>query len=114
MKKLLFLALFTFACNSCAASSPSPAPSPTQPAPQPPVVVVDAAPGPQPDVDPGVRDACANLATLHCAEGMSGCPAALQKALNERLVAIPLDCLVAATSKAAVHACGAFVACPCP
>lgn len=114
MKKLCAFVLFAFvaACNSCAATSPAPAPAPTQPAPQPPVVVVDAAPGPTPDVDPGVRDACANLAALHCAEGMPGCAGVLQKALNERLTAIPLDCLVAAHSKADVHACGPFVACP--
>lgn len=115
MKKLLALVQLAslLACNSCV-STPAPAPVsvPTAVVDAGPAPVSDAAPAPQPDVDPGVRDACAKLAALHCAEGMSGCGAVLQKVLDERLTPVPLDCLVAATSKDAVRACGSFVACP--
>lgn len=117
---LLLLCLFAVACNSCT-PQPSPLPPPA-PSPSPPVVVADAGtamggaspvdPGPEPVVDPGVRLACDNLSALHCAEGMAGCYAVLQKVVAERLTSVPLACLVAAHSKADVHACGKFVACP--
>ncbi len=129
---ILLIALFGFvACNSCV-PQPSPVPpvppAPTTidagpPAPPPVVVVVDAGPNdaggasfggaaPQPDTTPGVRLACDNLAALKCAEGMTGCYRVLQHVVDVQLTAVPLGCLVGAHSKADVHACGPFVACP--
>ena len=120
--KYLLLVLFLFqvvACDSCvrpptpappapvvdAGPTPPPAPSP------PPLVVVDAGPTPQPDWAPGVRDACLNITAIGCTEGGTSCAGALQKAAAKRLTNVPLACLSAARSKAAVRACG-FVACP--
>lgn len=114
------MALLTaIACNSCApAPSPAPPPIPTVTPPE-----LDAGPeaggapavedaGPEPSVTPGVRLACDNLALLKCAEGMAGCYRVLQRVVDAQLTSVPLGCLVGATSKADVHACGRFVACP--
>jgi len=117
---LLFgvLALHLAACESCA-SAPRPmppvpitdaglTPAPTPPAP---VVVADAGLPPAPEHAPGVSEACANIAAVGCAEGGPSCPSSLQKAIVKRLTTVPLACLSTAQSKAAVRACGGFVAC---
>lgn len=110
MKQLLMIAgAFLLACNSCT-SGPVPVTPPAPPAP-----IIDAGPspldgGPSPVVDPGVRDACANLAHLGCREGGSMCLVTMQKALTTGLTSVPLDCLVAASSQQDVRACG-FVPC---
>lgn len=125
MKNIVTIVLCLFAvlaCNSCVPQPPpvppvvvvdaGPTPAPAPPSP-PPVVIVDAGPpAPEPIIDPSVRGACANLAALHCAEGMPGCEVALQKAFVSRLTTVPLDCLISARSKGDVRACGRFVACP--
>lgn len=90
--------------------TPGPSPSPT-PAPPAPVLVADAGPAPHPEFAPGVVEACANLATLGCAEGRSSCASSLQSAVIKRLTNVQLGCLTVAPSKAAVRACGSFVAC---
>ena len=53
-----------------------------------------------------------NITAVGCAEGGTSCAGALQKAVAKRLTNVPLACLSAARSKAAVRACGGFVACP--
>lgn len=120
MKNVIVLLV---AASLLVAAQCNPGPKPPEP---PPVVVVDAGPeldagggapavvdaGPDPLVTPGVRRACDNLALLKCAEGMNGCERVLQHVLDTQLVSVPLDCLVGADSKAGVHACGSFVACP--
>ena len=111
MKELLIIAFaaLALACNSCASGSVSP-----QPPPAPTVVIPDAGPvndgGPSPVIDPGVRDACANLAYLKCAEGGSMCLITMQKALVSGITAVPLDCMVAAKTPEDVRDCG-FVPC---
>jgi hypothetical protein len=79
-----------------------------------PVPAADAALPPEPVVDPSVRDACKKLHDLQCAEGadLFGCERVVQKVLDERLTAVPLDCIVGASSKTGVRACGAFIKCP--
>lgn len=76
--------------------------------------VSDAGPGPA--VDPSVRLACDKLAALHCAEGMLGCYAVLQKVFvpvaGKPITIAPLGCIIGAANKPAVRACGAFVTCP--
>ena len=127
--KHLLLGLFLFqvvACDSCAPpptpvpptpvppdsiADAGPTPPPAPPTPPHPVVVADAGPPPEPNWGPGVREACVNIAAIGCAEGGTSCAGALQRAVAKRLTNVPLACLSAARSKAAVRACG-FVACP--
>lgn len=125
MKHLLCgLLLQLAACESCAPpptpvppvpiedAGPAPIPSSTPaPVPPAPTVIVDAGPPPAPAPAPGVREACASIAAAGCAEGGSSCGRSLQTAVAKRLTAVPLACLSAARSKAAVRACGSFVAC---
>lgn len=119
---LLFLQLA--ACESCASpptplppvpiedAGPAPMPSPTPaPVPPAPVVVVDAGPPPAPAPPSSVREACASITAAGCAEGGSSCERSLQTAVTKRLTVVLLACLSAARSKAAVRACGSFVAC---
>lgn len=113
--KLLFLAAFLAATCQTGPFPPQPNPDPVPFPPEPmggaaPVVVADA--GPAFDTDPSVRAACDNLAALHCVEGMVGCYRVLQRALDTRVTLVPLACLVGASSKSDVRACGPFVACP--
>jgi len=126
VRHLLFGLIFlqVAACESCASPltprppipvadagpqlTPPPAPPPTPH----PVVVVDAGPPPAPAWAPGVGEACANIRAVGCAEGGSNCPSNLQRAVVKRLTTVPLACLATAKSKAAVRACGSFVACP--
>jgi len=124
VKHLLFalLTLQSAACESCA-SPPTPVPPvpvadagpPPTPTPVPPppasVVVADAGPPPAPEYAPGVGEACANIAAVGCAEGGPSCASSLQKAVVKRLTTVPFVCLTTAQSKAAVRACGSFVAC---
>jgi len=126
VKHLLYGLLFfqLAACESCASpptpvppvpiedAGPPPIPPPTPaPAPPAPVVIVDAGPPPAPAPAPGVREACASITAAGCAEGGSSCERSLQTAVTRRLTAVPLACLSAARSKAAIRACGTFVAC---
>lgn len=120
MKHLLFglLVLQLAACESCA-SPPVPLPpvsvadSGPPPVPAPPVSVgvADAGTPPAPVAAAGVSEVCANIAAIGCAEGGPSCASSLQKAVAKRLTTVPLTCLNAARSKAAVRACGSFVAC---
>jgi hypothetical protein len=121
VKNIVFMVFCMFAavaCNSCAPQpAPVPPPAPTVtvdagPAPEPPPAPPVADAGPQPNVDPSVRDACANLAKIGCAEGGSNCLGRMQLALSERLTPVPLACLVGAHTKDDVHKCGRFVQCP--
>ena len=111
--KLLFLAASVFFTTCQTGPFPQPPPDPVPFPPEPydsgPAPVRDA--GPEPDLDPGVRDACAALARVGCSEGGESCGAVLQKVVAERLTPVPLACLVGAHSKSDVHACGPFVAC---
>lgn len=123
---LILLSLIPFtACNSCMPLvRPGPAPAPT--------VIVDAGPSPAPvgdaapisdggselAVDPRVRLACDNLASIPCAEGMPGCYSVLQKVTapvaGKPITNAPIDCLgsTSTKTKADARACGAFIACP--
>lgn len=118
---MLFAAIVMMACNSCV---PTPAPAP--PTPIPTVTIPDAGPspipmggsapvvdaGPEPNVDPGVRDACANAAWLGCSEALDVglCRRVTQRALAERLTVVPLACMVGAKTKADMQRCG-FIGC---
>lgn len=117
MKQLIFTVLtaFVLACNSCA---PQPAPVP------PPMPVGDASPGPidaapEPDdVDaarpPSSQRVCLALHAAGCdeADSVTGCAAVIQHTMDSGLTRVPSACLIAAKTKAAVHACGSFVTCP--
>ena len=124
MNRLLFalLCFHSVACESCALppkpappiptadAGPAPAPAPV-PTPPVPVVVADAGPPVAPPFAPGVREACDNIAAVGCPEGGPRCFGSVQAAVAKRLTTVPLACLTAARSKAAVRACGSFVAC---
>lgn len=69
-------------------------------------------PAPVPDTTPGVRLACDALTTAQCPEGGPTCYRVLQHVVDSQLTPVPLGCLAGAHSKADVHACGPFVACP--
>ena len=105
---LLVLTLALVACSSCAAA-PVPAPTPTPvPTPAPPIVMADAAP-----VLSLAERICNQLNALGCddAESPHVCSAVLQHAIDTHLVAVPSDCLLAATTKLEARRCG-LVSCP--
>lgn len=62
---------------------------------------------PAEDASTAASAACANLSRLGCAEGMAGnCAVTIDHVTETRLTRIDVACLSAATSKAAVRACG--------
>ncbi len=80
------------------------------PSPEPPdAAPLDAAKPPGP-VSPASAAACAQMASLGCREGAAGdCGVTLDHVMASRLTRIDAACLAAATSKAAVRACGGVV-----
>lgn len=110
-------ALLLAACQSCSPLNPpvvppdsgDAGPSPTVVVPTPPIG--DAGPTPDPAVDPVVRSTCTNLAKIGCVEGGPMCLRTFQNVLVDGLTKIPWTCLVSATDKSDVHACGKEVPC---
>ena len=90
MKLAAILAIALVACT----------PAPLPPSPD----ASDAAPNPN---TPQYQRACATLAALGCAEGVDAqCAVVLERAATAHITTFDLPCLTAATSKAAVRACG--------
>lgn len=102
MKKILIpcLALISLAflpAGSC--GNPGPKSIPTD---------IDAGPVPVIDAGSSCSGYCDHLKGLPCSEGTNPkCQATCEKVLNENLIKLPIDCVMAATTVDAAVKCGA-------